>query len=693
MADSHPLVVPRPLTEYEPYLASRTVQAVSLVVVLFLATVLRFYRLDLAEYKLDEANLSRMALDMVGGKGIPLHGIGSSVGVPNGPLSVWLLAIPYAFSRSPIVATGFLAALNVLAVAMTLALARRMFGLRAAWVAGLLFAAAPWAVLNSRKLWAQDLLPPFVVGYLWTACLTFIQNKRWALVAHIVLLSACIQLHYSALTFVPLSLMWLVLFWWRRWPWKVIGVALIVGLVSVAPFVYQMAREGAGTQAAAIAGPVAASIKVDADAVHYAWLMTTGTDLHSLAGPDEFRNFLAGTLDFSLIFQVVGVLAAVGLMLALWRMVRRRATWRDQGPNEIGAGFIAATAVLSPVLTFTVHTTPVYPHYFILTFPSQFILVGLLVESLFGHSKPRSGEESRLHAAGAFRFAQGDKSNWLAWLIGLLIGAMAAMQAYAFFSIQNYVAGRATPGGYGTPVGLLLHVVNAAEQRSRELGQAELIVQGNSDDIHADSEAATFDVLLDPRLPRRFVSMGSASVYPAGRAVYVNRVLPVMSMPTEYALRPGEGGYSLVRWNGTSESGLPGLLAGRLYTLLTSRPSFANGIELVGYQVSGGPGGDLRFGLAWRVKSAPLTGVDYHWTNQLFDAEGKRVWQKDGVGFPATSWRVGDVVVADFSAPLDTQVKPGVYQMRVGMYTYPDIKTVPTTGGAEYAQVGPIDIR
>jgi 4-amino-4-deoxy-L-arabinose transferase-like glycosyltransferase len=693
MADSYLRAVPRPLTEYEPYLASRTAQAVALVVILFLAAFLRFYRLDLAEYKLDEANLSRMALDMVGGKGIPLHGIGSSVGVPNGPLSVWLLAIPYAFSRSPIVATGFLAALNVLAVAMTLALARRMFGLRAAWVAGLLFAVAPWAVLNSRKLWAQDLLPPFVVGYLWTAYLAFTQNKRWALVAHISLLSACIQLHYSALTFVPLSLMWMVLFWWRHWPWKVIGVALIVGLVSVAPFAYQMMREGAGAQAAAVARPVTTSVKVDADAIHYAWLMTTGTDLHSLAGPDEFRNFLAGALDFSLLFQVVGVLAGVGVVLALWRIVRRRAAWRDQGRNETGAGFIAATALLFPVLMFTVHTTPVYPHYFILTFPSQFILVGFLAESLFGHSGPRSGEESQSRASGTLRFAQGDKSKRLAWLIGLLIGAIAAAQAYAFFSIQNYVAGRATPGGYGTPLGLVLRAVNAAEQRSREMGNVELIVQGNSDDVHADSEVATFDVLLDPRLPRRFVSRGSASVYPGGRAVYVNRVLPVMSVPTEFALRPGEGGYSLMRWNGISESGLPGLLADRLYTLLASRPSFANGIELDGYHISGGLGGDLRFGLAWRVKSAPPAGVDYHWTNQLFDAEGKRVWQKDDVGFPASSWRVGDLVITDFVAPLGADVKPGAYQMRVGMYTYPDIKTVPTTDGVEYAQVGPIEIR
>ena len=69
------------------------------------------------------------------------------------------------------------------------------------------------------------------------------------------------------------------------------------------------------------------------------------------------------------------------------------------------------------------------------------------------------------------------------------------------------------------------------------------------------------------------------------------------------------------------------------------------------------------------------------------------MWQKDDVGFPASSWRVGDVVVTDFSAPLPAETKPGVYRMHVGMYTYPDIKTVLLENGATYVEVGPIEIK
>ena len=43
---------------------NRTTQMILFVAILLLATFLRFYHLDWTEYKLDEANISRLALDM-----------------------------------------------------------------------------------------------------------------------------------------------------------------------------------------------------------------------------------------------------------------------------------------------------------------------------------------------------------------------------------------------------------------------------------------------------------------------------------------------------------------------------------------------------------------------------------------------------------------------------------------------------
>jgi hypothetical protein len=397
-----------------------------------------------------------------------------------------------------------------------------------------------------------------------------------------------------------------------------------------------------------------------------AWIMVTGNDLHSLAGPTEFRSFLDSILPVTPLFAVLGVLAIVALIWSLWRAAR---SWKD---SPVKASFIVAMGIVFPVLLFVWHSTPVYPHYFILVYPWPYVLVGMLIAWL-------AQEYPRWHVVG--------------WA-GVLIAVIAAAQIYAYLSILHFVAARATPEGYGTPVGLLLNVVRAAEQHSREMGNAEILVLGTSDDVYADSEAASFDVLLDPRLPHRIIKVTGATVYPAGKAVFVSRMLPTASVAAQFNLRPGEGGYRLTDWGGLRPQDTDLLLSELNMKRLAASASFANRVKLLGYHAPGGqPGQPLNFVTAWRVESAPPAHVDYHWTNQLFDSEGQRVWQKDDIGFPASSWRAGDLVITDFSAPLDANVKPGTYKMRVGTYTYPDIQTVPTADGAGYIEAGPIEIR
>jgi len=343
-----------------------------LLVILLLAAALRFYHLDWVEYKYDEAYISSMALEMARRGEIPWWGMGSSVGIHNGALSVWLLAIPYVLSVSPLVATAFVAALNVLAVAQTFAFTRRIAGPTAGLVAALLFAVAPWAVLNSRKLWAQDLLPPFVIAYLWSAYLAFVENKRWWLVAHVVALGACIQLHYSGLALVFLTAFCIVFFWWRRWSWKVLAVVMAVGILAFAPMLFMDAQKGWPNLALLVQTVLRRKSVIDAVALQMSWIMVTGSDLHSLAGPDKFRNYLNSTLPIEPVLIVVGLVVLAALAWSLWRAARN---WGDPQARAI---FLAALGVIFPVLLFVWHSTPVYPHYFILMYPSPYVSVGAL---------------------------------------------------------------------------------------------------------------------------------------------------------------------------------------------------------------------------------------------------------------------------------------------------------------------------
>ena len=159
----------RPQTQTPP----RRTELLLAGALLLLAGTLRMGWPAATEFKADEARLYALALDAATGAGLPLRGIGTSVGFPNFPLSVWLYALPLWVWPHPYSAVLFTGALNTLAVAACWWLARRVWGAEAALLAALLYAASPWAIIYSRKLWAQNLLPLFVMGWAASGLLAF----------------------------------------------------------------------------------------------------------------------------------------------------------------------------------------------------------------------------------------------------------------------------------------------------------------------------------------------------------------------------------------------------------------------------------------------------------------------------------------------------------------------------------------
>ena len=135
----------------------------SLVLILALATALRFGRSDVVEYFHDDAMLATLALELADGLRFPLTGILSSTGVPNSPVSVYLLAFPFSLSSDPAFVIHTVMLWNVIGATLLWLIARRYGGSRIALIAGLLYAVNPWAILFSRKIWAQELHTPIIL--------------------------------------------------------------------------------------------------------------------------------------------------------------------------------------------------------------------------------------------------------------------------------------------------------------------------------------------------------------------------------------------------------------------------------------------------------------------------------------------------------------------------------------------------
>jgi len=260
-----------------------------LCAVLILAGVLRLGWPGIVEFKLDESNLSTLALDLTHGRSLPLLGIDSSVGIHNSPMSVYIMAIPYLFTTNPEIATSFVAALNVISVLQLYLFVRRYYGVPAAFIAALLFAVNPWAVIFARKIWAQDLLPPFVIATVATGAIGLIEGKRWAQWLHFPLLSITGQLHYGAFVLIPITV-WFVIVAIRRKTvrWPLMGGLAIAVLLAV-PYISGLAQAGLLApgriqQLLANSPERPASLMLTADGVRDTALMVAGTNIETQVG-------------------------------------------------------------------------------------------------------------------------------------------------------------------------------------------------------------------------------------------------------------------------------------------------------------------------------------------------------------------------------------------------------------------------
>src|SRR5688572_24768867 len=216
-----------------------------------LAAYLRLANLDLAEFKRDEADVALRALDLLAGRSLPLVGIGTSVpGLENGPLMIYLTAIPLALAHDAALASGFVGLLNLVALLASAKFAERVFGRLAAIFGALAYAAGSWAVLFSRKLWPNEAMPLFSALLALALHDAVVGGRPRGVVLAGLWLGALVSLHPSGILFVPFALVALAFrpsMLFSRASLLGVGAA---GLVSLPLLIYEASRRFAGVRAA-----------------------------------------------------------------------------------------------------------------------------------------------------------------------------------------------------------------------------------------------------------------------------------------------------------------------------------------------------------------------------------------------------------------------------------------------------------
>jgi 4-amino-4-deoxy-L-arabinose transferase-like glycosyltransferase len=215
---------------------------VGFIVCTLLAASLRFPMLEWMEFKADEVQMHFLATRLWAGE-VPLAGLVSSLGVRNPPVAVYIYSLPRLLSSDPMAMAGFSALFGSLAAGVLFLLGARFFGLWVGWIAALLLAVSPWAIILSRKIWAQDLLPFFSVVLVYALLDLWERPNRRAAFAIPIWLALMLQIHFSTAVFVPLVLTALVLRFQRDHLRSWLGGSL-VGLLTFAPFLLFLMNVG-----------------------------------------------------------------------------------------------------------------------------------------------------------------------------------------------------------------------------------------------------------------------------------------------------------------------------------------------------------------------------------------------------------------------------------------------------------------
>jgi hypothetical protein len=498
------------------------------------------------------------------------------------------------------------------------------------------------------------------MGWAISAALALVEERPKFIWLHLLFLALAVQIHLAAVALIPATAILLLIFRRRvHWPSLLIGLAIAV--LTIIPFAIYLVTQMRGniTLPGSIGGESEAG--VSAASLLFTTMISIGTNIHSLAGPEAFRDFLALIPQMVPVYWIWGLLIFSGLIWLAWQ------AWKNWGKLSSQAGLIVLVWFFLPPLFFLWHSTPVFLHYFIATMPAQYIAAGVAfsrIPSGLTHLWPSiGGSAKRFVCIGA-------------WAI--LIATIFA-QLWASATLTSYVGKTATPGAFGVPLAMKLEAADRARAMLAETAAAEILIAGEGESPRLDAFPAEWDVLLRD-VPHRFVDVGHSALFPAEAAVVLldgrDKTPPwtgdlyqqAASTSQEISLRPGEGSFyvlTLAR-DARPQPSEP----------LDPTHLLANWVNLLGSdQIQRLDPETGLWQVHWRTGDNPDP-AQYQFFNHLIDENNVRIGQSDEAAFAPWQWTSGDTIISRFLIPLpETAAAP--LTMRVGMYHFPSLENVP----------------
>lgn len=584
--------------------------------VLLLTAFARLYAIPMAEYRYDEAELSRLALDVAHGEEWHTKGLLSSQGLYHPPAMVYIIALPYVVTSHPLFAVVYVVFLNLIGAAALQKIALRYFSLRVALVAGVAYAVNPWVLLHSRSVLPQSFNTPFLIVGVLLGLLGFVEGRRWAQLLFLPVFSLAGQIHMAGMALLPL-VAWFAWAGRRRLAWGAIAGSVALTLLTLLPFVLGLSQpERADFSQFITERDSSGSSNLHHYALERTLNLVSGLNIEHQISKEYYPERLLAAVPrpAPLWFGGMVGLLAVGC-LAVWRRYRQFAP------------LLLLWVGLVVVSTSTDAVFPLY-HYILLMLPALFMLVGVGAEWL----------------ASRLRYG--------VYLLPLLI---ALSQLGWWANLMRYVDQEYLPR-YSPPLHYLLTMREVA------LGYDDAIILGGN------AGWVWHPLLYDLACVREPLAQSSSItylpdhpfvvIYPseAQGAVLDESVRAFYTSGTEhlFPMRNGETPYRLFTFEAAPQ------WYGAAITPL-ELPLFENSAHLAGYAIDG-----EKLILDWRVTPPSGKGYAYQYFVHVLDANGERIAQIDA-GFPASFfWCAGDQIITS----VDFAIPAAAATLRLGMYRF-----------------------
>lgn len=621
--------------------------------ILLLAAALRLQRLDLIDFRFDQAYPLQYAMDIVRGHlwGAQPHG---SVG-GHPAVYLYVMALPYLFTRNFMAVVTFRVLLDVVAVGLCGLIGMRYFNLRVGLIAALLFAVGPWAIQFARNLWPvpQPLFSALLlIGLLEVAVRA--NPWGWALTGWGIALVA--GTHMGGIYALPAVCVALII---GRRSFKLkptlIGM-LPIALVAAAFLIHDATREFENVRA--YAGALGEGTRFDPAAIRFAAWLSGGLGLSSLTGQalDDW------TRETSAVQSLADGLQVIGLGLScVWVAVR---VARTRGQDR--TGLIVLLWLALPVAFQLLSSRPAQIQYLPLLLPAPFLLMATAADD-------------------GFRFLQrfpriarvGLASVGLSCLVIIVVSQIVTTLKFTAFVEQH-----ATTGGYGLPVRSALAARQAAlEAWARGEVRDDVIVVIDGFPTPWNEQAAILRAVMAD-VPYRFMSAsGDGFIFRPDRTHYIFAPGSQHLLERIVALVDSR---AVISRSIESQAG-----SGIRYTYVLLREpietngfradlqaTWEHGASLERYRISRSRENNaLRIESVLRIAHPPPEGSDYHWFNHIFVGD-ERIAQVDGQGVHPFAWRTGDLVYQSFIVTLPEAAARAPLRIRLGSYTWPEIRNV-----------------